>query len=129
MVKVRASLNSCVSDMVVQGVSGLYRNYFQKPFIQDTFEVRVDLGHNTYKVFELEIAYNSNPGQTNLTLAYVLWANNADFGRELLFQGKLALTQSMEVLDAIRCALHITGDYIKFAFKPISIDEEENHNA
>lgn len=129
MLPIRAKLLSCVSDMTQQGKQALFENYFATGFTSDTFEITVYLNKDTFKVFTLDVAYSGNSHQAKESLAYVLSADNADFGKELLFQGKLVITQNMTVLSAITCALHVSGDYIKFAFNPISEESEKNHNA
>ena len=129
MITIKANLRSCVNDMTQQGRQGLFEKYFQTTFTKEQFTIRVKLDGDTFKVFQLHIQYFAGNNEKAPQLTYNLFTDNGPSDLEPVFKGVLTVTQNMTVLSGILCALHVCGDYIKFAFYPISLESEENHNA
>lgn len=123
MLPITAKLNTAVSDMTTQGKARLFENYFTKGFTAETFSIKLWLDDNTFKMFTLEVVLIEKAFSSPQGIGYVLFADNGSYGSEILMQGKLAITQNMTVLAGLLCALHINGDYLKFAFNPTSEKE------
>lgn len=129
MLTIKANIKTCVNDMTQQGKQALYEKYFSAGFEGDTFELKVYLDKETFKVFHLYIDKVYSSVKSKDCINAILTADNGCFGKEKLLDLDFTITQHMTVLAGILCALHVCGDYIKFAFQPISLESEENHNA
>lgn len=116
MLTIKANLNSCVNDMTQQGKQALFEKYFQTTFTQEEFSINVRLSGDTYKLFKLCLRYQSADNDLPERILARLWLDNDDSQLSPIFKTDLTLTQTMTVLSGILCALHVCGDYIKFAF-------------
>lgn len=119
MLPINAKINSAVSDMTTQGKARLFENYFTKGFVEETFEIKLWLEDDTFKIFILELALVQQGSNGPQAIGYVLRSDNDFLGSEILMQGRLVITQNMTVMAGLLCALHINGDYLKFAFSAI----------
>lgn len=128
MISIKANLRSCVNDMTQQGRQKLFEKYFQELFKEEDFLLTVKLSEDTYKRFTLRLTHVQMHTIDATAINYELYLEEGLILEDRIFSGKLVITQSMTTLAGILCALHITGDYIKFAFSPISLGSEENHN-
>lgn len=129
MLTIKANIKTCVNDMTQQGKQALYEKYFSAGFTSETFEITVRLDPETIRVFRLKIAHTTINTTTTELIEYQLTSGSDGTGWDNFFTGRAYLTQHMTVLAGILCALHVCGDYIKFAFQPISVESEENNNA
>lgn len=129
MISIKANLRSCVNDMTQQGKQALFENYFTRGFTHDVFGIKVSLGEDTFKMFSLRVSYIKGHNDQPESLHFGLYLDNSPMSGEKVYSGEFTITQTMTVLSAILCALHVCGDYIKFGFTPISEESEKNHNA
>lgn len=119
MFTIETKLATCVADITREIERKFARQYIGKPFDRDTISLKVYLSEDTYAAFTLSFHYWGEDTTDIPYLAFDLSKEGLD-GNSEVFVGHFDLSQVMTLLDALKCAGHVCGDYIKFSHQPIS---------
>lgn len=119
MFTIETKLATCVADITREIERKFARQYIGKPFGKDAISLKVYLSEDTYAAFTLTLEYWSDDDTEIPYLAFDLSKEGLDSSSKV-FVGHFELSQVMTLLDALKCAGHVCGDYIKFSHQPIS---------
>lgn len=120
MFTIETKLSSCVADITREIERKFARQYIGKPFDKDAISLKVYISEDTYAVFTLSFSFWGEDTAEIPYLAFDLSKEGLD-SSSLVFTGHFDLSQFMTLLDALKCAGHVCGDYIKFSHQPIIV--------
>jgi hypothetical protein len=113
------NLSNCVGQLTQIFQDEIFAQYFDKPFTANYFPIKVTSKGGTFREFNLFLQPVRNEAQECNTLRFKLALREDDFIGPILLEGSLAVAPYLSLAKAILCAVHISGDCIKFAFNGI----------
>lgn len=119
MFTIETKLASCVADITREIERKFARQYIGRPFGKDAISLKVYLSEDTYAAFTISFDYKVEDTTEIPYLEFDLSKEGLDSSNQV-FAGWFDLSQVMTLLDALKCAGHVCGDYIKFSHQPLS---------
>lgn len=109
-------LSNCVGQLTQIFQDDIFAQYFDKPFEGGSFPIRVTSKSGTYRDFYLALHPYRNEARLCERLTFGLYLGQSIDAGSSIFNGCMVVEPNMSLARAILCAVHISGDYIKFAF-------------
>lgn len=122
MLTIKVNLNNAVGDLTQAVRAKIFPRYFSRQFDKTEFNIKVMLDNVTSKTFNLYITLIPGNGDEADRVISRLSADNGLSVWPSVFECNYAVTQYMTVEQAVLCACHVSGDYIKFAY---SLESED----
>lgn len=119
MFTIETRLATCVADITREIERKFARQYIGRPFSKDAIYLKVYISEDTYAAFTLSFDYRGEDTTEIPYLEFNLSKEGLDSSSQV-FVGCFDRSQVMTLLDALKCAGHVCGDYIKFSHQPIS---------